>query len=207
MTAALTVLGILAGLFLLILVIFIVLYNGLVEFREAVKKSLADIDVQLRQRLDMIPQLVDAVKGAMSYEQETLTEVIKARNEALSSLNRINDANRAGAPVDQKMFDDLAAKSTILQTGLGSLRAVVERYPELKAVEAIRALMENITTIENKINFTRSHYNQTVQDYETKRSSIPSCVVAIVLPLKFPTYGYYSDAQKEELNKAPKIQL
>lgn len=205
MSVVLTILGILFGIVLFSVIIFVVLYNGLVQFREAVKKALSDIEVQLRQRFEMIPQLVDSVKGSMKFESETLNSVIKARNEAVQTLEKISSANKTGATVDQSLFDELASKSSALQSTLGNLKVVVEQYPDLKSVETVRDLMENIASIENKINFTRSHYNQTVQDYETKRSSIPSCVVAIILPLKFPTYGYYTDAQKEEIAQAPKI--
>ncbi len=197
-------LGIIA---LIIFLFFVVLYNGLVAFREAVKKALSDIDVQLRQRFDMIPQLIDAVKGAMKFENQTLTDIVNARNEALGALNKINEANQTGGAIDQELFDDLATKAATLKNNLGNFKVVMEQYPDIKSVAAVQDLMENISTIENKINFTRAHYNQTVQDYETKRSSIPSCIVAIILPLKFPTYGYYSDEQKEEIKQAPKISL
>ncbi len=148
-----------------ILVIFVIsLYNGLVQKRLRVDEAFAQIDVQLKRRHDLIPNLVEAVKGYMGFEQKVLTDVTNARAAAVAA--------GAQGPAAQ------AQAENALTGTLRSLFAVVENYPELKANENVLALQEQLTTTENQIAFSRQHYNASVLDYNTGIQTFPSVLIA-----------------------------
>jgi len=137
-------------------------YNGLVRLRNRVLNAWAQIDVQLKRRHDLIPNLVETVKGYMKYEQETLDKVIKARAAAMSA---------------QGVAATAQAENQLTST-LKSLFALVENYPELKANQNMLALQEELTTTENRIAFARQHYNDSVMTYNTAIETFPRNVIA-----------------------------
>ncbi len=142
----------------------ILTYNGLVQRRMRINEAFAQIDVQLKRRHDLIPNLVNAVKGYMEFEQDVLTKVTEARANAIAAGAR--------GPVEQ------AAAENALTAALRSLFAVVENYPQLKANENVLALQEQLTTTENQISFSRQHYNATVMDYNTAIATFPTVLIA-----------------------------
>jgi LemA protein len=141
---------------------FVIAYNKLVRLRNLVRNAWHQIEVQLKRRYDLIPNLVEVVKDYMSYEQETLTKVIEARGAALSAK---------GAAAQAKA-------ENVLTESLKSLFAVVENYPELKANRNVASLQEELTATENKISFARQFYNDSVMTYNNATQSIPSNLVA-----------------------------
>ena len=141
---------------------FVAAYNKLVRFRNQIKNAWHQIDVQLKRRYDLIPNLVEVVKDYMAYEQETLTKVIEARGAALSAKGPAAQAKAEG----------------ILTETLKSLFAVVERYPELKANQNVASLQEELTGTENKISFARQFYNDSVMTYNNAIQSIPTNFIA-----------------------------
>ena len=150
---------------LVVIVLFVVgLYNGLIGRRNRVDEALAQIEVQLKRRHDLIPNLVNAVKGYMGFEQKVLTQVTEARANAVS----------AGA---QGVAAQAKAENNLTST-LRSLFAVVENYPDLKANQNVLELQEQLTTTENQISFSRQHYNATVLDYNTSIQTFPAMVFA-----------------------------
>lgn len=170
------VLFLLIGLVVLavIVVLFVIgQYNGLVALRNRFKNAFAQIDVQLKRRYDLIPNLVETAKGYITHERETLEAVVKARNVAAS-------AGQAAAanPGDPQAMGGLMSAEAGLTGALGRLFAVVEAYPDLKANQTMNTLMEELTSTENKVAFARQAYNDTVMAYNTKREVFPSNIVA-----------------------------
>jgi len=143
----------------------IALYNGLVGGRNQAQTAWSQIDVQLKRRHDLIPNLVQVVKDAMGYEQETLTKVIQARNAAASASGPV----QAGP-----------AEAALSQATRG-LFALMENYPQLKANDNVKQLQEELTTTENKIAFARQFYNDSVNSYNTRRQSFPAVLAAASL--------------------------
>ena len=158
--------GLLVVLIILIVLAVLVvgIYNGLVGRRNRVDEALAQIEVQLKRRHDLIPNLVNAVKGYMGFEQKVLTAVTEARANAVA----------AGA----KGVAAQAQAENALTGTLRSLFAVVENYPELKANENVLSLQEQLTTTENQISFIRQHYNATVLDYNNGIQTFPNMIFA-----------------------------
>ena len=142
----------------------ILIYNGLVQKRLRIDEAYAQIEVQLKRRWDLIPNLIEAVKGYMGYEQKVLTDVTEARASAVAA--------GAQGPAAQ------AAAENALTASLRSLFAVSENYPELKANQNVLALQEQLTTTENQISFARQHYNATVLDYNSSIATFPSALIA-----------------------------
>jgi len=142
-------------------------YNGLVRLRNTVDEAWNQISVQLKRRHDLIPNLVNAVKGYMDFEQETLTKVIEARGAAVSA----QQAGPAGAAQS-------AQAENFLTGALRQLFALVENYPDLKANQNVLQLQEELTTTENQIGFARQHYNSTVRDFNTSIQTFPSVLIA-----------------------------
>ncbi len=155
---------IIGAIIVIVIVVLIGLYNGLIQKRLRVDEAFAQIEVQLKRRHDLIPNLVNAVKGYMGFEQKVLTDVTNARAAAVSA--------GAEGPAQQ------AAAENALTGTLRSLFAVVENYPELKANENVLALQEQLTTTENQISFSRQHYNATVLDYNTGIATFPAVLIA-----------------------------
>jgi LemA protein len=150
-----------------IVLFLIVTYNALVRLRNMVDEAWNQISVQLKRRHDLIPNLVNAVKGYMDFEQETLTKVIEARNQAVS-------AQQGGA---QNAAQSAQAEG-LLSGMLRQLFALVENYPQLKANENVMQLQEELTTTENQIGFSRQHYNSTVREYNTSTQTFPNVLIA-----------------------------
>jgi LemA protein len=167
----------------------IVLYNGLVGKRNRVDEALAQIEVQLKRRHDLIPNLVNAVKGYMDFEQDVLTKVTEARAGAIA----------AGA----KGTAEQAQAENVLTGALRSLFAVVENYPQLKANENVLALQEQLTTTENQIGFSRQHYNATVLDYNTSIQTFPAMLIAGMMGF---LKREFFDAEPEA-DQVPNVQL
>ncbi len=142
-------------------------YNGLVRLRNTVDEGWNQISVQLKRRHDLIPNLVNAVKGYMNFEQETLTKVVEARSAAVSAQSA--GPTNAGAA---------AAAENMLTGALRQLFALVENYPDLKANQNVLELQEQLTTTENQIGFSRQHYNSSVREYNTAIQTFPNVVLA-----------------------------
>jgi LemA protein len=155
---------ILVAVIVLIVLFVIGIYNGLIQRRLRIDEAFAQIEVQLKRRHDLIPNLVNAVKGYMQFEQKVLTDVTNARAAAVAAGSQ--------GPAAQA-----AAENALTQT-LRSLFAVVENYPELKANQNVLELQEQLTTTENQISFSRQHYNATVLDYNTAIATIPNAFIA-----------------------------
>jgi LemA protein len=151
-----------------VVVLFLVFtYNGLVRLRNMVDEAWNQISVQLKRRHDLIPNLVNAVKGYMDFEQETLTRVVEARNRAVS-------AQQAGPSAAGQS----AQAENFLTGALRQLFALVENYPDLKANQNVMQLQEELTTTENQIGFSRQHYNSTVRDFNTSIQTFPNVLIA-----------------------------
>ncbi|HLE58431.1 MAG TPA: LemA family protein [Candidatus Limnocylindria bacterium] len=146
------------------------LYNGLVRLRNLVDEAWNQISVQLKRRHDLIPNLVEAVKGYMDFEQETLTRVIEARTAAVTA----SQAGAAGAAVSGQA-------ENFLTGALRQLFALSENYPDLKANQNVLQLQEELTTTENQIGFSRQHYNSTVRQYNTSVQTFPAVLLAGML--------------------------
>ena len=158
----------------IVLIAWIVgLYNGLVVMKNRFKNAFAQIDVQLRRRYDLIPNLVETAKGYLKHERETLTAVIEARNQAAGAAKAL-----AAAPGDPAAVKAFSAAESGLAGVLSRLMVVVERYPDLKADKQMARVMEELTSTENRIAFARQAYNDSVTEYNTKRELFPSSIVA-----------------------------
>jgi LemA protein len=173
MSPALIVLGI---LFLVVLIAgfwAIGVYNGLVSLRNRFKNAFSQIDVQLKRRYDLIPNLVEVAKGYLKHERETLEAVIKARNIALAASQAA-----AANPADANAIRSLGAAEGGLAGALSRLMVVAEQYPDLKANQNMMQLTEEMTSTENKVAFARQAYNDSVMTYNTARETFPSVLLA-----------------------------
>lgn len=165
---------------LVVLVVFVVsLYNRLVQLRNRVKNAFAQIDVQLTRRHDLIPNLIETVKGYIKHERETLEAVIQARNTAIAGL-KAAEANPASAAAIQQ----LGAAESALGGALSRLMVVAEAYPDLKANQNMMQLTEELTSTENRVAFSRQGYNDSVMDYNNACEMFPSGVVANLFQFK-----------------------
>jgi LemA protein len=151
----------------------IVLYNKLVGLRNGVNNSFSQIDVQLTRRHDLIPALIESVKGYMKHERETLEAVIKARNVAVNGLQAA-----AADPGNAQAIAELSGAEQVLSGALGRLFALSESYPELKANENMRDFQEQLTTTENKVSFARQAFNDAVMNYNNSIEMFPSSLIA-----------------------------
>ncbi|MGO8684729.1 MAG: LemA family protein [Thermoleophilia bacterium] len=173
----------------LLVAIFAGMYNSLVRKRNQVDNAWSQIDVQLKRRHDLIPNLVETVKDYMQYEQETLTKVTDARAAAVS----------AGSQGPQAQ----AQAENALTNSLRSLFAVAENYPELKANQNVLSLQEELTTTENKISFARQFYNDSVMSFNTKIQTFPTTIIAGMFNFKERQFFQTDEADKE----VPKVNL
>jgi LemA protein len=148
-------------------------YNKLVTLRNRYKNAFSQIDVQLKRRYDLIPNLVETAKGYLKHERGTLEAVIAARNSAAAA-----GAKAAQNPGDPGVMKELGSAETALTASLGRLFAVAEAYPDLKANQTMSQLMEELTSTENKISFARQAYNDSVMAYNTQREVFPSSLIA-----------------------------
>ena len=164
---------VLLGIGLLLALWLMGVYNGLVVARNRFENAFAQIDVQLKRRYDLIPNLVEAVKGYMAHERETLDAVIKARNSAMAAEQKV-----AASPRDSAAVKELNQAETQLGGTLGRLFALSEAYPDLKANQNMLALQEELTSTENKVGFARQAFNDAATDYNNKREVFPAVMVA-----------------------------
>lgn len=153
------------------------LFNRLVGLKNQVKNAWSQIDVQLQRRYDLIPNLIETVKGYMTYEKGTLEAVINARNAAASARKAVE---QSGGPTEGSIKELLAAEST-LKSSLGNFFALAENYPQLKAIEPMQRLQEELSSTENKIAFARQAYNDQAMTYNTAQQVFPAVLVAQML--------------------------
>lgn len=164
---------IVGGVLLVVVLWLVAVYNGLVLSRNQFKNAFAQIDVQLKRRYDLIPNLVESVKGYMAHESGTLEAVIKARNSAFSA-----GQSAAANPGDPAAMKELGRAEGELGGALGRLIALSEAYPDLKANTNMLALQEELTATENKVGFARQAFNDAVTSYNNNRSVFPAVMVA-----------------------------
>ena len=184
MTGVIIIVAILAVLILII----VGMYNTLVRLRRRCDNAWAQIDVQLKRRYDLIPNLVETAKGYLKHEKEVLENVTKARQQAIDASGVKNQAQA----------------ENFLTSTLRSLFAVVENYPELKANENMLALHEEVTSTENKISFARQHYNDTVMTYNTRIETVPSNIIAGMFNFIQREFFELEDVEQRE---APKVEF
>lgn len=175
--------AIIAGLGLLLVFIVIGLYNGLVRQRNQVQNGWNQIDVQLKRRHDLIPNLIETVKGYAKHEREVLENVTRARNLAMAAGSRSNQIEAEGS----------------LSKALVNLFAVAEAYPDLKANQNFLNLQEELTSTENKISFARQHYNDGVMQYNNKRQEFPGVLIANMFNFKEEPYWKIQEAAEREV--------
>lgn len=173
MNTSLIILIVLAALALFAVLFVVGIYNKLVGLRNRFQNGYAQIDVQLKRRYDLIPNLVETAKGYLKHESGTLEAVIAARNAAASA-----NTGAAAHPGDPDAMTKLAAAEGALTGSLGRLFALSEAYPDLKANTTMLSLMEELTSTENKVSFSRQAYNDSVMAYNTQREVFPSSVIA-----------------------------
>jgi len=187
-----TVVLIVVGVVVLLLLFIVVgIFNGLVSKRVETQNAWSQIDVQLKRRYDLIPNLVETVKGYASHEKETFERVTQARNQAFS----------ARGP------NEVAAAENVLSGALKSLFAVAEAYPELKANQNFLGLQEELTSTENKVGFARQHYNDSVSQYNTALMSFPGNIVGGMFAFKPAEFFELDAAQAAAIREAPKVKF
>ena len=186
------------ALIALVLVVFIIgAYNSLVTLRNRYKNAFSQIDVQLKRRYDLIPNLVETAKAYMAHERGTLEAVIAARNTAVTANTRA-----AANPGDAAAMKELSGAESALSGVMGRLFALAENYPDLKANTTMLSLMEELTSTENKVSFARQAYNDAVMAYNTRREVFPTNLIAG--PFNFgPAELFVID--KPEQKEAPKV--
>lgn len=177
------VLLVIVGLAVAAALIVVLLYNKLVSLRNKVEAAWSQIDVQLRRRSDLIPNLVEVVKDYLSYEQETLTRVIEARNSAVAARDQGREAS-------------IAAEG-MLTAAMGKLFALAESYPELRSNQNVADLQEELSTTENKIAFARQHYNDSAMSLNTAVETFPSNLIAQRFGFGRSTYFEIPDEARE----------
>lgn len=185
------------GLVVVLALLAIGAYNRLVTLRNRFKNAFAQIDVQLKRRYDLIPNLVETAKGYLQHERGTLEAVIAARNAAVSV-----SARAAQNPGDAASMKALAGAEATLAGTLGRLFALAEAYPDLKANTTMMSLMEELTSTENKISFARQAYNDAVMGYNTTRETFPTNLIAG--PFNFAPAELFNLERPEE-KEAPKV--
>ena len=179
-------------------ILFVVsIYNRLIQLRNRFKNAFAQIDVQLKRRYDLIPNLVETAKGYMKHEREVLEAVIKARNMAATAMKKA-----AADPGDPGAMHELIGAESTLTGTLGRLFALVEAYPNLKANENMMQLSEELTTTENKVSFARQAFNDAVMAYNTNREVFPNNFIANMFAFKEAQLFEITAASERE---APKV--
>ena len=177
------------------LVVYVIgIYNNLVNQRNRVRNSFAQIDVQLTRRYDLIPNLIEAVKGYMSHERETLEAVITARNAASSSL----DAAKLD-PSNADAIKKLGASEGMLGSALGRLFALSEAYPDLKANQNMMQFQEELSSTENKVAFSRQAFNDSVLSYNNAAQNFPNNIIAGMFSFDSASFLEIESAEKREV--------
>ena len=186
------------GVIVAVIIYIIAIYNRLIALKNRFKNGFAQIDVQLQRRHDLIPNLVETAKAYMSHEKDTLTQVIEARNQAVS-------AKKAAAehPDDGGAVSNLGKAESLLSGSLANFFALSENYPDLKANETMAQLMEELSSTENRIGFARQAFNDAVMNYNTYREQFPQNFIGGL-------FGSFKEAQllkieTEEARKAVKV--
>lgn len=175
------------------------IYNKLVTLKNRFENAFAQIEVQLKRRYDLIPNLVETAKAYMAHERETLEAVTNARNQAMAGLQAA-----AQSPGDPALIENLGAAEGALTSALGRLNVVMEAYPDLKANENMMQLSEELTTTENKVAFSRQAYNDSVMEYNTYKQTFPPNIIA-------NNFGHQKDASllefadSEAIQEAPQV--
>src|SRR5215216_4963882 len=182
---------IILGLIAAIVVWIIVIYNGLVAMRQRVNQSFADVDVQLKQRHDLVPNLVETVKGYAAHEKGTLEAVIKARNAAVT----------AQGPAAQ------AAAEGMLQGALRQIFALAEAYPDLKANQNFQQLQAELSDLENKIAAARRFFNNTAAEYNATRESFPAVLFAASMGFMAQEFFNLDEAERKAVQTAPQVKF
>ena len=185
---ALVVLLVIGGLALLVVGWLVLTYNGLVRLRNGVKNAWAQIDVQLRRRYDLIPNLVETVKGYAAHEKETFENVVKARQ----------------AGIDASSIKEQGQAENMITGALRKLFALSEAYPDLKANTNFLALQEELASTENKIGFARQYYNDAVQTFNTRQQMFPANMVARMMG--FEPSDFF-ELEEAEMREAPKVEF
>ncbi len=193
-------LWIVLGIVVALAVWAISVYNRLVALRNRFKNAFAQIDVQLKRRYDLIPNLVEAAKGYLAHERQTLEAVIAARGAAVTAAQRA-----AAAPGEPSAMTGLAQAEGALGGALGRLLAVFENYPDLKANQNVLQVQEELTSTENKVAFARQGYNDSVMSYNTQRETFPDNVVAGLFGFNEATLLEATESAEER--KAPKVKF
>ena len=186
------------GVIVAVIIYIIAVYNRLIALKNRFKNGFAQIDVQLQRRHDLIPNLVETAKGYMSHEKETLTQVIEARNQAVSAKQAA-----AAHPDDASAVAQLGKAESMLSGSLANFFALSENYPDLKANETMSQLMEELTSTENRIGFARQAFNDAVMNFNTYREQFPQNFIGGL-------FGSFKEAQllkieNEEARKAVKV--
>jgi LemA protein len=176
------------------------IFNRLVSLRNRFKNAFSQIDVQLKRRYDLIPNLVESVKGYMQHERGTLDAVVKARGNAVSAAQAA-----AAAPGDPSAMQGLAQAEGALGGALGRLLAVFEQYPDLKANQNVLGLQEELSSTENKVAFARQAYNDSVMEYNTRRESFPDSIFAGMFG--FAPAELLQATESAEERKAPQVRF
>jgi LemA protein len=186
------------GLIAALVIWAITIYNGLVALRNRFKNAFSQIDVQLKRRYDLIPNLVETAKGYLKHERETLEAVIKARNQAVTAAQ-----TAAASPGNPAAMQGLGQAEGALSNVLGRLFMLTEAYPDLKANQNMLAIQEELTSTENKVAFARQAFNDAVMEYNTRRESFPDNIFAGMF--RFDPAELLNATESAEERKAPKV--
>ncbi|RAX53128.1 LemA family protein [Helicobacter sp. 16-1353] len=198
-------LNIIIFILIVIAIVFYVfsIYNNLVEYLNRAQNAFGQIDVYLKRRYDLIPNLVEIARKYMQHEEQTLTKVIEARNEAKSILDSI-----ASSGLDSTKLQNLSQAENGLMGALQGLNIALEAYPDLKANQNMMQLSEEISSSENKIAFARQAYNDSATNYNIYKQKMPNSIVVGFFPrFKADLSLLEFEDGKEELNKAPKVRF
>ena len=190
---------VLLGLIVLFVLFLVGIYNRLVTLRNRFKNAFSQIDVQLKRRYDLIPNLVETAKAYMKHERETLEAVIQARNQAVTAEGRA-----AANPGDANAMKGLMGAEAALTGAVGRLFALMESYPDLKANQNMAQLTEELTSTENRVAFARQAYNDAVTEYNTAREKFPNAIIANSMGF---TAAPLFEIEIQEERQAPKVKF
>ncbi len=188
------------GVVVVALIWAVTVYNRLVQLRNRIANAFGQIDVQLKRRYDLIPNLVEVARGYLAHEAATLEAVIKARGQAQGAAAAVR-----ASPESASAMGALAAAEGVLGGSLGRLMVVAEAYPDLKADATMQSLSEELTSTENRLGFARQAYNDQALEFNDKAAQFPDLIVARLLG--FPTVPMLESTQTEEERTAPKVKF